>query len=257
VDEGRIRAAEESLAGMLDTGSLSGRTFLDVGAGSGLFSLAAVRLGALRVHSFDFDAGSVACAEELRRCFAPEAPWHIERGSVLDDGYRSRLGQWDIVYSWGVLHHTGDLWGALDGAAGLVAPGGLLFIAVYNDQGLRSKLWTIEKRLYVRHAWLRPVLIASGLTSFVIGAAATDVARGVPPWRRYRRHPVRGMALVPDLVDWLGGYPFEVATRDQIRSFFEARGFFPVKQVSCGRSSGCNEFIFRAAHHARTPAGDA
>lgn len=255
VDESRIRAAEHSLIDMLNVPSLAGRTFLDVGSGSGLFSLAAVRLGADEVHSFDFDPDSVACTEELRRRFAPDARWRIERGSVLDDAYLARLGRWHVVYSWGVLHHTGNMWGALDRAGGLVAPDGQLFIAIYNDQGLRSKLWTIEKRLYVQHAWLRPALVAGGLTGFVAGAAATDLIRGVPPWRRYRIRPMRGMSVLPDLVDWLGGYPFQVATREQVQSFFEARGFSLATLVSCGRASGCNEFVFRAPAAAPGPAG--
>ncbi len=255
VDDERIRSAERSLAVMLNTSSLTGRTFLDVGSGSGLFSLAAVRLGAERVHSFDFDTDSVACTDEVRRRYAPDARWRVEHGSVLDDEYLARLGQWDVVYSWGVLHHTGDLWGALDRAGRLVAPRGHLFIAIYNDQGLRSKLWTIEKRAYVRHRWLRPALVAGGLVSFVVGAGAADLVRGVPPWRRYRTGPVRGMAIVPDLVDWLGGYPFEVATRDEVRRFLEPRGFSLVTLTSCRSGSGCNEFVFRAPQSGAAAAG--
>src|SRR5262245_45349652 len=107
IDETRIRQAEDSLAVMLRESTLVGKSFLDIGCGSGLFSLAARRLGA-RVHSFDFDADSVACADELRRrYFQGDPQWTIEQGSVLDSHYMSALGNFDIVYSWGVLHHTG------------------------------------------------------------------------------------------------------------------------------------------------------
>jgi 2-polyprenyl-6-hydroxyphenyl methylase/3-demethylubiquinone-9 3-methyltransferase len=244
VDESRIRAAEHSLIDMLNAPSLAGRTFLDVGSGSGLFSLAAARLGADEVHSFDVDPDSVACTDELRRRFAPSARWRVERGSVLDDAYLTRLGHWHVVYSWGVLHHTGNMWGALDRAGRLVAPGGQLFIAIYNDQGLRSKLWTIEKRMYVRHAWLRPLLIAGGAGVLVSYAAVKDLRRGLLPWRRYRTGLTRGMAFLPDLIDWLGGYPFEVASPRGITDFFERRGF-TTERVNAGATSGCNEFVFR------------
>src|SRR4051812_24922114 len=84
LDDARIGAAERSLAAMLGESTLHGRRFLDAGSGSGLFSLAARRLGA-RVLSFDFDPHSVACTEELRRRYFPnDTDWRVESGSVLD-----------------------------------------------------------------------------------------------------------------------------------------------------------------------------
>src|ERR1051326_4457152 len=137
--EERIAVACDSLSSMLELPSLAGKTFLDVGSGSGLSSLAALRLGAARVHSFDYDAQSVACTAEMKRRYAPAAEhWTIERGDILDDAYAHALGSWDIVYSWGVLHHTGRMWDAIGAAARVVADGGALFIAIYNDQGRMS-----------------------------------------------------------------------------------------------------------------------
>src|SRR3954453_10925637 len=123
VDESRIVEAERSLREMLGVERLDGRSFLDIGSGSGLFSLAAVRLGAERVHSFDFDPSSVGCTLELRRRYGADADWAVEQGSALDTAYLARLGTFDVVYSWGVLHHTGDMWRALGNVARLVAPG--------------------------------------------------------------------------------------------------------------------------------------
>src|SRR5436305_7602592 len=130
LDDGRIARAEESLKAMLEVESLAGRSFLDIGSGSGLFSLAARRLGA-RVHSFDFDPQSVACTRELRRRFFNEDPtWTIDEASALDEDYVRALGLFDVVYSWGVLHHTGQMWRALENARLPVAAGGKLFIAI-------------------------------------------------------------------------------------------------------------------------------
>src|SRR5439155_18132467 len=153
LDEQRIAAAEASLREMLEVNDLVGERFLDIGCGSGLFSLAARRLGAV-VHSFDYDPHSVACTQELkRRYFADDAFWTIEEGSVLDAGYLAALGQFDVVYSWGVLHHTGQMWQALDLVAPLVADEGKLFIAIYNDQGGVSRRWRAIKRVYNRSPW--------------------------------------------------------------------------------------------------------
>jgi 2-polyprenyl-6-hydroxyphenyl methylase/3-demethylubiquinone-9 3-methyltransferase len=141
LDDERIARAEESLKQMLEVENLEGKSFLDIGCGSGLFSLAARRLGA-RVHSFDYDPQSVACATELRRRYFPDDErWTIEEGSALDSDYLRRLGAFDVVYSWGVLHHTGQMWQALDNAQLPVAAGGKLFIAIYNDTGTQSTRW--------------------------------------------------------------------------------------------------------------------
>jgi len=121
VDEDRITKAENSLKQWLEVEDLNGKSFLDIGSGSGLYSLAARRLGA-RVHSFDYDPHSVACASELRRrYFAGDPHWTVEEGSALDVDYMDSLGTFDIVYSWGVLHHTGQMWKALVAAGALPA----------------------------------------------------------------------------------------------------------------------------------------
>src|SRR5438093_233639 len=148
LDDRKIEAATHSLEKTLGVESLDGKRFLDVGSGSGLFSLAARRLGA-KVHSFDYDPESVACTGELKlRHFPNDNSWKIEAGSVLNHDYLRQLGEFEIVYCWGVLHHTGAMWQALENITGLVGEGGKLFIALYNDQGFKSKAWRKMKRFY-------------------------------------------------------------------------------------------------------------
>jgi 2-polyprenyl-3-methyl-5-hydroxy-6-metoxy-1,4-benzoquinol methylase len=245
LDDTRIATAQASLCGMLETETLQGKTFVDVGCGSGLFSLAARRLGA-KVHSFDYDPKSVACSTELRRRYFPDdSRWTVEAGSALDAEYLRSLGKFDLVYSWGVLHHTGDMAGALANAAGLVAPGGKLFIAIYNDQGSRSRRWLWIKKLYNRSSKATRFLVVSlVMAHFWWKPLLADLLRGHPgrSWRQYQQN--RGMSPVHDAVDWVGGYPFEVATPELILDFYRARGFSLVKLKTC-QNLGCNQFVFQ------------
>ena len=241
LDEQRISAAEESLRKMLEVADLEGRSFLDIGSGSGLFSLAARRLGA-RVHSFDYDPQSVACTRELRRRYFVDDPnWRVEEGSALDEVYLASLGKFDVVYSWGVLHHTGSMWKALENVVLPVRQGGLLFIALYNDEGGRSRRWTTIKRNYVRHPILRGPIVAWSSLRLFGPAFVKGLLRGKP--MRAFESPGRGMSVWHDLIDWVGGYPFEVAGPGEVFEFYKERGF-NLRHMVTTNSLGCNEFVF-------------
>lgn len=245
LDDERIQEAEKSLRLMLGVSDLKGKSFLDIGSGSGLFSLAARRLGAT-VRSFDYDPNSVACTSELRhRYFDGDLEWTVSEGSVLDPEYVRSLGKFDIVYSWGVLHHTGKMWEALENASFPVADGGKLFIAIYNDQGSTSQRWTTVKRAYNRcPASLRPLILAPALLRLWGPTVMRDSLKLDPlrTWRSYTS--MRGMSPWRDVVDWVGGYPFEVAKPEQILDFYRQRDYNLVKMTTCAGGIGCNQFVF-------------
>jgi len=248
IDEERIQEAEMSLKTMLEVDSLSGRHFLDIGSGSGLFSLAARRLGA-HVRSFDFDPMSVFCTRELKKNYFPDdGAWKIEEASVLDGEYMKSLGQFDVVYSWGVLHHTGNLWTAMENTQQCVAPEGKLFIALYNDTGSQSARWYWVKKTYnglpriLKTPFTVLVTIPGELKLIAASMLTLNPRRYTDSWTRYRRN--RGMTKWRDIVDWVGGYPYEVSTPDEVFDFCRARGFLLTK-LKCGRVGlGCNEFVF-------------
>lgn len=234
----RIDAAQASLREMLGVSTLAGRSFLDVGSGSGLFSLAARRLGA-RVRSFDYDPASVACTRELRRRYYDgDAEWIVDRGSILDETYTGALGRFDVVYAWGSLHHTGAMWRAIAQSAALVAPGGKLFMAIYNDQGWRSSAWSVVKRTYCANTAGRLVVTAAAVPVFWVAEQAARLAG-----RRRDAVRLRGMSPYRDWIDWLGGLPFEVATPEAVVAFHRDRGFAADRLVST-RRLGCNQFVF-------------
>jgi SAM-dependent methyltransferase len=245
MDETRLDESVRAVRMILRLDDLAGLSLLDIGCGSGLSSLAARRLGA-RVVSFDFDPNSVACTRELRqRAGADEDGWRVVEGSVLDSAFLESLGEFDVVYSWGVLHHTGAMWNAIDNAQRRVKPGGRLCIAIYNDQGRWSRVWLRIKKLYNRlpHGlrWLVtiPVLIRAWGPTML-----RDLVHGRPlhTWRTYAAN--RGMSPWHDLIDWVGGLPFEVAAPDAIFNFLDARGFRLVYLKTCAGGIGCNEYTF-------------
>jgi SAM-dependent methyltransferase len=243
----RERIAAESLRDLLGV-ELEDRTFLDIGCGSGLFSLCAHKAGARRVTSLDVDPDSVAATSLLRERAGEPDNWTVTHGSILDDAVVDSLPPAQIVYSWGVLHHTGDMWKAIRSASTLVEPGGIFCIAIYNrvtEGRIDSERWLRIKRRYNHSS--RPVQIAMEWAYTAYWALGELHSRN-SPFRLAREYKQsRGMALRTDLIDWLGGYPYEFATVDEIVSFCEAEcGLEKVKVVPLHpQATGNNEFVFR------------
>jgi SAM-dependent methyltransferase len=185
-----------------------------------------------------------------RRYFPDDDQWLVEAGSVLDRDYLASLGTFDVVYSWGVLHHTGALWEALGNVVPLVRPGGTLFISIYNDQGEASRRWTSIKRTFntLPQAFKWMILLPAFIYMWA-PILLVDFIKKRPfaSWRNYARQ--RGMSPWRDAVDWVGGYPFEVAKPEEIFHFFHNQGFRLTRLKTCGGGHGCNEFVFKKVAH--------
>ena len=143
VDEPRIAEARRGLTKLFPNGELTGAHMLDVGCGSGLSMLAALQLGAARVHGIDIDSDSVGASLNLLSKFNAPQRWSVETTDLFNLPSKS----YDIVHSWGVLHHTGAMWSAIDRVSTFVRPGGLLAIAIYR-RSPACGFWTWEKKLY-------------------------------------------------------------------------------------------------------------
>lgn len=249
INDERIFNAQLSLTDMLEINSLSGKSFLDVGSGSGLFSLAARNLNA-NVTSFDFDESSVYCTAELNKRYYPNDEfWSVMQGSVLDSSFVGQLGRFDIVYSWGVLHHTGDMWSAIDNCLNLVNDGGKFCIAIYDDQGIKSQIWWVVKWIYNKlpKFLIKPFAYTSAFfINFILLLKFTIKLKPKAFFEQilnYKKH-ARGMSVLSDILDWYGGFPFEFSSYEKLVEFIQRKGF-ELQKGKRASSLGCHELVFR------------
>ena len=237
-----IKIARESLLTMISDAddTVHGKRFLDVGCGSGLFSLCA-RSAGCKVVSFDYDPEAVSCAKELKDRYYPgDSDWTVLQGSVLDKEFLTSLNTYDIVYAWGVLHHTGDMWTAMDNVAGLTKNGGTLCLAIYNDCGWRSRIWHGVKRFYNFNIATRVVTSMVFVPCRIGRMAISSIRQRTNLFAAYKRE--RGMHIVTDLLDWIGGYPYEYAKWREVVEFYSERGFI-ASTVTPTEGTGNHQFV--------------
>lgn len=246
ITEDDIAISRDNLQRLLGLDDLSGKRFLDIGCGSGIHALSALKLGAESVRAVDIDEDAVATAKGVLAANWTEPNVEVAQANIFEAS-AEEWGQFNVVYSWGVLHHTGDMWGAIRNAAALVKPGGIFAIAIYRKTGFCG-FWRWEKALYTR---LGKLYRGPVIALYILLRALRDLLRLRNPLRKIRGHNrKRGMKWYTDVIDWLGGYPYESATPKEIQDFVEPLGFrleqsFKVKPKSGVLGTGNAEYQFR------------
>jgi SAM-dependent methyltransferase len=247
IGDQQIEEAKKGLLKLIPASEFKARSFLDIGCGSGLHALAAAQLGVSRILAVDIDADSVATTTTLLSRQNIQVPWQAEHRSVFDLR-AARDGVFDIVYSWGVLHHTGNMWEAVNKAASMVAPNGLLALALYRKTHM-DPFWKIEKRLYA-HApeFVQGIARAFYITAFRVGKLAARAS-----FRDYvaNYRSSRGMDFYHNVHDWLGGYPYETALASEVDARlsdlgFKAEHIFARPMHFGAFGSGCDEYVYRS-----------
>jgi predicted RNA methylase len=245
INERRIEEAERSLIRLVGREQIEGRTFLDIGCGSGLFSLAAVRLGCRSLLAVDLDPNSVETTRKtLTRYARSGAKWACRRVSVFDLDPKD-FGTFDVVYSWGVLHHTGAMYKAIAKASEVVGPRGTLALALYGKTPFCG-LWRIEKRIYSSSPkWAQRVIefMYSGLVGARLALKGESLKK-----RRETYFQQRGMDMYHDTRDWLGGYPYESISPSEAMTYLQKLGFEQTRSFVSPciglLGAGCDEYTF-------------
>jgi 16S rRNA G966 N2-methylase RsmD len=243
LDASAIEASQRHLADMLRTDDLTGKTFLDIGCGSGIHSLAALRMGAERVISFDYDWESVKTSQRVREHAKSPKNWEVMQGSVLDSAFMSSLPKADVVYSWGVLHHTGDMWSAIKNSLMPLKDDGVYYIALYSSDNYVDPppaYWmAIKKRYNLASQHGKRWMEWRYMMRFHF---LPELRAGRNPFKLIRRYGVRGMTYWTDVKDWLGGWPMDFASLAETQAFCRSAAGLTLANVKTGE--GCTEYVF-------------
>ena len=238
-----IDISKQHILKFMNRPNLNDLGVLDIGCGSGLHSIAMLRAGAKSVHCFDYDANSVVTTRYLRELVGKPANWTVEQGSVLDDAFIERLPLYDLVYSWGVLHHTGEVWRAIRNAASRVKPRGLFYIALYSADvhvDPTAEFWLAVKRRYVSSGWMtRRLMELWYIYRFQLDRNLLNLPKFLRRAREYKKN--RGMNYYIDIRDWLGGWPMEFVYDQEAIDFCNKLGF-KLMEIATGQAN--TEFLF-------------
>lgn len=238
VDESHVNIATMALQKLLPDGfHPAGKSFLDIGCGSGLHATSAARLGFSKIVATDYDQNSVATTVSTAKAFGAEVD------AFRDDILNTKLNEtFDVVYSWGVLHHTGNMAGAIRKASELVTPGGELIIAIYVKTPLCGA-WRKIKHTYCSSPAAIQKIMAYGFHGL-------RLARQIPSGELFQDYKqLRGMDRFHDSIDWLGGYPYESASALEVEAMV-GEGFSLLKSYRTEAGigvfgTGCGEYVFR------------
>lgn len=239
IDNDDITSANEDITDWLSENEITDKDIIDIGCGSGIHSYCFYKHGANKLVSVDADPRSVEATSLLRDRAEQPSNWTVSVGSILDDSLLENLGKFDVVYSWGVLHHTGEMWQAIENASTLAKPGGLFWISLYSKGPGYPKDLAIKQKYNKLSNVGKKIFIARKIVKIM--------------WKRLKKgkNPItwnekvgRGMHKYHDIIDWYGGLPYEVASKDEIESFLDKRNFNLVRAQET-KERTCSVYLFK------------
>lgn len=237
LNSAKFLECKNSLASLIGVQNLNGLSFLDVGCGSGVFSISAKELGAAKVVGIDVNPKCIATSKRNQEVLLGKTSGiAFVLLSVFDEAGVRNLGPFDVTYAWGSLHQTGDMWRAVDIASQTVKKEGLFVLALYNKH-FTAPFWDAVKYVYnYSPSWMKKALA-------IVFTGIIFVAKFAVTFKNPLKKE-RGMNFYYDVVDWIGGYPCQYASKEEVLSFMATRGFRLVRHVPPAVPTGNNEFVF-------------
>ncbi len=241
VSEKEIESSKKDILNWLSPDNIQGKRVIDIGSGSGVHSLSFYLLKVNSLYSLDYDQNSVDATKTLWEKSNQPDNWTVTQGSILDKELVHTLGTFDIVYSWGVLHHTGSMWEAIENAASLVKPGGLFWISLYTKGSRYTKDLNLKKKYNRSSAWGKRLMVWKSILRFML----VRLYHLQNPFA-WNQKTERGMNTYHDIIDWLGGLPYEVASADEILQFGRDNQLELIR-IQAATERACTSYLLRRA----------
>ncbi|MFQ6107920.1 MAG: class I SAM-dependent methyltransferase [Candidatus Aminicenantales bacterium] len=227
-------ASKKHWALFFDPEEVLNKSVLDAGCGTGVFSIIFARMGALSVVGIDISKRSLERAQRQADQLGLQNAT-FQKVNMLRLPFTDAC--FDIVWSWGSVHHTADPFGCLAELIRVLKPGGSLLVAVYRRTGLtflhetlRKGLIRLPSKYWIPFSRFLSLVAAPGISLF-----------------KKRDKSRKGEKLEQLLFDW-----FFVPIRhsylpEEIKSFLVKRGLVIKKYLPfSGRFNSTSNFIFKA-----------
>ncbi len=213
---------------------VKGKTVLDAGCGTGVFSIIFARNGAAKVTGIDISPGSLGTARGLKEKFGL-ANAEFQQQDMLHLSFRD--ASFDIVWAWGTVHHTTDPLGAITELIRVLKPGGSLFLAIYKQTSVTWIHEIIRKTMIRTPRWSWNVLAKAG--AFMLTPVVFLFKR--------RQKSRKGEKLSELILDWYFVPIRHYYTPEEIRVFLERKKFRIEKYLAhSGRFNSSSNFIYKA-----------
>lgn len=247
--EEKLNQAKEHFDKLCGGIDFTNKKFLDVGFGQGLTLFLASQKQA-QCQGIDIDPKNITAFEVAKKKLGSVeknlAPIQVQVASILDAQFVTQNHEaFDIVYAWGSLHHTGQMYPALKNCLSLLKPGGYFVCAIYNRHW-SSGTWHWIKKNYNRSPhWLKKLAIGLLIPPIFLAK-----------WLVTFKNPLkmkRGMSFYYDVIDWVGGYPYEYASAEEMFAFFKKNSLKKIRWQKANVPTGCHEYVFQKPEKNKAP----